>query len=70
MASKRRIRKNSCTGKKKRWETYESAVLSAIILTKKWGKRIDAYKCNFCGKYHLGNKFNTLSYRKPRIRRH
>ena len=56
MSSKRRIRKQSCDGKKQ-YETQEKAQNSLFrqkrqnILTG-W---FNVYKCKFCKKFHLGH---------------
>ena len=51
MASKRRLRRNKCTGKAAH-DTYENAL---IAIKKTNGSGLLAYKCSFCGKYHIGH---------------
>lgn len=56
MASKRRIRRNSCTGKRR----YESAsqaraAISGLFRRKGYQGYLQAYPCRFCGGYHFGH---------------
>lgn len=56
MASKRRIRRNSCTGKRR----YESAAqaraaISGLLRRKGYQDYLQAYPCRFCGGYHFGH---------------
>jgi hypothetical protein len=48
MASKRRLRRKQCTGKKKH-ETFQEA---RMFLR---GPGMNVYKCRFCGKFHVGH---------------
>ncbi len=53
MASKRRIRGKSCTGKI-RHKTREGAEAHARDLRSK-GERVWVYRCHFCGGWHVGH---------------
>lgn len=53
MASKRRVRRKSCAGKR-RHETLEQAQKY------EWDGMV-AYYCSFCGGYHTGHKLKTNS---------
>jgi len=55
MASKRHVRRKSCTGKIK-YESKEDAVIKTIIIKRKTGEKLNAYKCKFCKRYHIGHK--------------
>jgi hypothetical protein len=59
MSSKRRIRKNSCTGKVV-YETKEAAITANICYYKKklHDYCLHEYKCKFCKKWHLGHNYN------------
>ena len=52
MASKRRLRRNACTGKIRYSE--DDAVRFAQI-SRGNGKRLNAYKCEFCHQWHVGH---------------
>jgi hypothetical protein len=54
MSSKRRLRRKKCTRKIK--HDSEDAALAIIKKMRKTGttKRLRAYKCNFCGGWHVG----------------
>ena len=55
MASKRRIRRKSCDGKKP-YKTRDDAIVGLIILKKKsFDENIRVYKCKFCKNFHLGH---------------
>lgn len=56
MASKRRIRKNACTGKRK-FEDKVSALntMHRVKRETKQTSHMSAYKCKFCGQYHYGH---------------
>lgn len=57
MASKRRIRRNKCEGKV-RYATREEAIGAACALRrieKKTGWQAQAYRCSFCGGFHVGH---------------
>ena len=55
MSSKRSLRKKSCDGKQK-YDTQSKAELAAKIVGKNIGGQwLTAYKCEFCGKYHIGH---------------
>ena len=56
MASKRRIRRNSCTDKRR----YESAsqaraAISGLFRRKGYQGYLQAYPCRFCGGFHFGH---------------
>jgi NOL1/NOP2/fmu family ribosome biogenesis protein len=52
MASKRRLRRKACEGKKK--HTREGVEIARGVMKKK-GVRMVIYKCRFCRMYHLGH---------------
>lgn len=54
MASRRRLRKKSCDGKKK-FTDQESAGRAAAYRTRLHGRWITPYRCKFCGGYHIGH---------------
>lgn len=55
MASKRRLRRNACTGKQ-RHATQEQAVAHAIHHRKHLGGSwLSAYRCRFCNGWHVGH---------------
>lgn len=54
MASKRRIRRNSCTGKQ-RHDTQTEAVKHCISYLRRCGGLMHTYKCRFCGAWHVGH---------------
>lgn len=56
MASKRRLRRNTC-GNKVKFPTKKDALDRALLVKRKTGttRFVDAYKCKFCGAYHWGN---------------
>ena len=51
MASKRRLRRNKCLNKVQH-DTYDNAM---IALRKTNGTGLLIYKCEYCGKYHVGH---------------
>lgn len=53
MASKRRVRRKSCTGKVQHSEV--GAVIARKKYVKLFGDKMGTYKCPFCGKYHVGH---------------
>lgn len=59
MASKRRLRRNAC-GSKVKYPSHECAVLAAHIVGRKRGVKQSAYKCTFCGLWHIGKALHTL----------
>jgi hypothetical protein len=69
MASKRRIRRRSCTNKK-RYSTRLGAELTAAKFNphfeKNDGRRKDVYYCNFCGGYHIGTSPINKTHEKRR----
>jgi hypothetical protein len=55
MASKRRIRRRQCEGKV-RHETLPDALRhSRSLSAHEGGSRIAAYRCQFCGGFHVGH---------------
>jgi hypothetical protein len=54
MASKRRIRRNACTGKAR-----HASAADALVQIQKMGSRRDGqlnvYRCGFCSSYHIGH---------------
>ena len=63
MASKRRKRRKSCTGKK-RYPSRKEAMDSRDRVFKEYRIRLDAYKCDFCGGWHIGHGSRGRRYRK------
>lgn len=59
MASKRRIRRKSCTSKV-RYETEQDAKNSAMVATARRKEVILPYRCRFCGGYHTGHAFSRV----------
>lgn len=53
MASRRRLRRNSCT--KKKPYNQESAEVRASVLRKQ-GIEVHAYMCNFSSHWHVGHR--------------
>jgi hypothetical protein len=60
MSSKRRIRRNACTGKV-RHESAENAQarIRQIRAANPGTPRLNAYRCQFCGGYHVGHAQGT-----------
>jgi hypothetical protein len=59
MASKRNCRKSACTGKIPHHS--KQSALDHFHQMKRNGKEIyglEVYRCQFCGFYHLGHRFN------------
>ena len=54
MSSKRRVRKKEC-GDKDKNETFAEANALAKKQSFKRNTRINAYKCKWCGKFHIGH---------------
>jgi hypothetical protein len=52
MASKRQIRRKSCTGKVRHKSETESAAAAKSL--QRSGKFIRWYSCKFCGGWHVG----------------
>lgn len=56
MASRRRMRKNSCEGKAR--HLTEDAARIALRMSKRTGRykgAMHTYKCTNCGSYHIGH---------------
>jgi len=55
MASKRRIRRKACAGKR-RYATPAEGVRTIKGLHRKFGySQMDVYRCRFCTAYHIGH---------------
>jgi hypothetical protein len=55
MASKRRLRRNGCTGKRQ-YENQAQAITAVIGYRRRTGDRgMHPYRCNFCRFWHLGH---------------
>lgn len=54
MASKRRLRRKAC-GNKVKHATHDEAILVAHKTARKYKQRLSAYKCKYCGSYHVGH---------------
>lgn len=54
MSSKRRIRRKSCKGKV-RHTSLEHADAHRHALSRLDGDRMSAYRCRFCGGWHVGH---------------
>lgn len=63
MASKRRIRRNMCLGKK-RHASKENALIARWRMILMHGKEnivgVYPYKCQFCGMWHLGHESGRI----------
>jgi hypothetical protein len=53
MASKRRIRRNKCTGKKQ-YKSEQEARAGVSRSIKHGMKHMLPYKCEFCKQFHIG----------------
>ena len=54
MASKRRLKRKACTGKVA-YATQSAAVAASRALFKKTHGYVQAYRCHWCSKYHVGH---------------
>lgn len=55
MASKRRVRRSQCQGKRPR--TKDGAIAEATRRRRKYpGQTFDAYQCPTCGSWHVGHR--------------
>lgn len=54
MGSKRRLRRKACTGKRQ-YLTHAEANVAAHNTARTFQQRIGAYKCTYCGNYHVGH---------------
>lgn len=54
MASKRRLRRNACTGKV-RFDNASDAQAAATAACRRAHAWIVAYGCRFCGGHHIGH---------------
>lgn len=54
MASKRRQRRNGCTGKN-RYPDQESAFVGCQRHRKDFGVNMKPYRCQFCNGWHIGH---------------
>ena len=56
MSSKRAIRRRSCKGKVRHLTAdAASAAIHHLNMRKGWQGRMNAYRCPFCGGYHVGH---------------
>jgi len=54
MSSKRRERRKKCEGKKK-FINQSDAIGTATYNTHKHGTHFTAYRCRYCGSWHVGH---------------
>lgn len=56
MASKRRLRRNACTGKTRHPNAATAQRhIAALTRAGKWSGHMDAYRCRFCNGFHVGH---------------
>lgn len=56
MASKRRVKRRQCSGKKK-YADKAMAIREATRMRRaKIGQSFDAYQCETCGQWHVGHR--------------
>jgi hypothetical protein len=56
MASKRALRRKSCTGKVRHTSAQAAqAARRALFLPQGYTGLINVYRCHFCGGYHIGH---------------
>lgn len=55
MASKRNIRRKSCEGKQQYGSLSDAIAASRKAVWRTDGDAIHAYKCRFCGHWHIGH---------------
>lgn len=56
MASKRRIRRESCTGKVRHPSARAGLDhIRHLYIAKGWQGRMVVYRCRFCGGFHVGH---------------
>lgn len=56
MASKRRLRRKACTGKIRHADALAAfAHIRALFRSKGYQGHLNAYRCGFCGGYHVGH---------------
>lgn len=55
MASKRHLRRSSCDGKVRHPDKGAALGVARIMRKKHPGEMYHAYKCKFCGMYHVGH---------------
>lgn len=56
MSSRRAIRRRKC-GRKQKHDTLETALQAAVRLHRaKGGEWLQAYRCRFCKKWHIGHR--------------
>ena len=70
MASKRRLRRNACDGKRQ-YPDYHQAFdsLQALRRLGKVSGRITVYKCKYCRSFHVGHTpADVIAYVKRRHR--
>ncbi len=67
MASKRRLRRISCS-LKRRYDSEGQARSSASSLYRAKGERVWAYKCKWCPGWHVGHEpYRVVQARKARM---
>ena len=65
MASKRRLRRKSCEGKRV-YPQEADAKRMAYLQYQNTGERVFEYKCHFCGQWHIGHLSRKLREAKQR----
>jgi hypothetical protein len=63
MASKRRMRRRQCEGKR-RFPDPETARSAALSAWRACNQRFNVYRCDFCGGYHFGHAMHGKVRRK------
>ena len=66
MASKRKVRKKRCTGKKQ-YVNRPTAWQAVYAMRRKDQTGLSIYKCSFCNRWHIGHK--SRNYKQQRIKR-
>lgn len=61
MSSKRRLRRNECTGKKKLSQSVASQ--TAGMMSRLSGHRISQYRCRWCKMWHIGHTPSSITKR-------
>lgn len=54
MASKRRVRRQTC-GDKKSYDDQAKAAFVAYIMNQQQPDKVQAYRCKFCHQFHVGH---------------
>lgn len=55
MASKRRVRRKSCTGKIGHETAGVAVAAMKSVQRRRWYGPMNVYRCRFCSKYHIGH---------------